>query len=220
MKTTQPDEDGNSEFDYVLVGGGLQSGLIALALMHHQPDARLAIVERDRRLAGNHTWSFHRTDLLDGSEAWVKPLLQHTWDRYDVQVGTTQRDVTLGYCTTSAEHFDTVIAAAVKSSPTAVLLTHADASEVEPHRVLLADGRALHADIVIDNRGPKAIDPQVYDGGFQKFWGFEIEVPADWPSDHPRIMDDRVDQSDGFRFFYTLPFSSRRVLVEDTRFSD
>jgi lycopene beta-cyclase len=33
-------------------------------------------------------------------------------------------------------------------------------------------------------------------------------------------MDDCVEQSDGFRFIYTLPFERRRVLVEDTRFSN
>ena len=33
-------------------------------------------------------------------------------------------------------------------------------------------------------------------------------------------MDATADQSDGFRFLYTLPFTPRRVLVEDTRFSD
>jgi lycopene beta-cyclase len=36
----------------------------------------------------------------------------------------------------------------------------------------------------------------------------------------PVVMDDRIDQSDGFRFVYTLPMERRRVLVEDTRFSN
>ena len=33
-------------------------------------------------------------------------------------------------------------------------------------------------------------------------------------------MDATVDQRDGFRFLYTLPFTPTRVLVEDTRYSD
>jgi lycopene beta-cyclase len=33
-------------------------------------------------------------------------------------------------------------------------------------------------------------------------------------------MDARVPQVDGYRFFYVLPLASRRVLVEDTYFSD
>jgi lycopene beta-cyclase len=33
-------------------------------------------------------------------------------------------------------------------------------------------------------------------------------------------MDATVPQKDGFRFVYTLPFGERRVLIEDTRYSD
>ena len=35
-----------TEFDYVLVGGGLQNGLIAGALRMRQPESRIALVER------------------------------------------------------------------------------------------------------------------------------------------------------------------------------
>ncbi|HEY5957942.1 MAG TPA: lycopene cyclase family protein, partial [Polyangiaceae bacterium] len=34
------------------------------------------------------------------------------------------------------------------------------------------------------------------------------------------LMDATVAQTDGFRFFYALPISPSRVLVEDTRYSD
>ena len=37
-------------FDVILVGGGLQSALIALAVLARQPGARVAIVERASRL--------------------------------------------------------------------------------------------------------------------------------------------------------------------------
>ena len=33
-------------------------------------------------------------------------------------------------------------------------------------------------------------------------------------------MDARVEQCDGYRFFYVLPLSKRRVLIEDTYYSD
>ena len=66
-------------FDYVLVGGGLQSGLIALALRHHQPNASLLIVEKSGQLAGNHTWSFHTTDLSGEMAAWIDGVVEHRW---------------------------------------------------------------------------------------------------------------------------------------------
>ena len=33
-------------------------------------------------------------------------------------------------------------------------------------------------------------------------------------------MDARVPQEGGFRFMYVLPFTSKRLLIEDTRYSD
>ncbi|MFO0013166.1 MAG: lycopene cyclase family protein, partial [Planctomycetota bacterium] len=48
----------------------------------------------------------------------------------------------------------------------------------------------------------------------------ELELNTDWPHANPIIMDDQIDQQDGFRFIYSLPMARRRVLVEDTRFSN
>ena len=45
-------------FDHVLVGGGLQGCLLAHAIAHHRPEARVLLVERGNDLCGNHTWSF------------------------------------------------------------------------------------------------------------------------------------------------------------------
>jgi len=73
---------------------------------------------------------------------------------------------------------------------------------------------------VIDCRGRAAKRTGYSGSGYQKFYGFEVELEQDWPSEVPLVMDAATDQSDGFRFFYTLPFTSRRVLVEDTCFSD
>ncbi|MEM1225516.1 MAG: lycopene beta-cyclase CrtY [Planctomycetota bacterium] len=227
--------ESTDKFDYLLVGGGLQSGLIALALSQLRPAASFAIVEREEKLAGNHTWSFHGTDVPAGAREWIEPLMQTSWDRYDVRVGRTQRNVDLKYHSTSSTYFHEAVTRAVLASRSGSrLITSAAASEVRSDHVRLQDGRTVQATTVIDNRGPCDDQRRSYEGGFQKFWGFEVVLPIDWPvgngsvdgSDDktenlvPRIMDDRVDQSDGFRFFYTLPFTRRRVLIEDTRFSD
>ncbi len=49
--------------DYALVGGGLQNGLIALALAAVRPAARIVMIERGDAPGGNHTWCFHAGDL-------------------------------------------------------------------------------------------------------------------------------------------------------------
>jgi lycopene beta-cyclase len=54
----------------------------------------------------------------------------------------------------------------------------------------------------------------------QSFLGFEIETANEaFESDTVNLMDFRVPQNGEVRFFYTLPFSSRRALIEYTVFS-
>lgn len=209
----------SSEFDYVLVGGGLQSGLMALAIRHYQPRARVAIVERGAALAGNHTWSFHGSDVSADSVAWVQPFMESRWAGYDIFVGGRLRQVNLDYCTTSSTHFASVVEKAFAVDHCAIL-TNATAVEVSNTLVRLSDGRRMEAAVVMDNRGPSSSDSPSHSGGYQKFWGFEVELDQDWHLANPRVMDDRIEQHDGFRFIYTLPFERRRVLVEDTRFSN
>jgi len=205
--------------DYIFVGGGLQSGLMALALRHHQPHARVAIIERDSQLAGNHTWSFHASDVPAESTAWVEPLVESRWPGYEILVGGKRRSVRLEYLSISSTHFASVIEHKLKEN-TSLILTDANAVRLTNRHVTLSDGRQLEATVVFDNRGPCRVDLQSYSGGFQKFWGFEVELGSDWPLATPIVMDDRIEQSDGFRFIYSLPLGSRRVLVEDTRFSN
>jgi len=248
------------QFDFILVGGGLQSGLLALALKHHQPECRVLLIERDEKIAGNHTWSFHPGDVPASCLEWASPLVQYQWDGYEVNVGDLRRCVDLTYASVCSEHFSNAIGRlfakpswtyqssrhfvemAVASGGAALpkklpdlkpsnqhasdttgiaweLLTDTHVSEITEHSVSTRSGQTFVGDVVIDCRGPSGNLP--FSGcGFQKFFGFEILVGEDWPHERPVIMKDVEDQRDGFRFLYTLPLSNRRVLVEDTRFSD
>jgi len=209
----------DKKFDYILVGGGLQSGLMALAIRHHQPNAQLAIIERGSQLAGNHTWSFHASDVPAECAAWVWPLIQSRWPGYVIRVGGRKRSVNLEYFSISSSHFASIVTEKLNNDDCQIL-TETNALEVTNNRVTLSDGCQLEANVVFDNRGPSRTDAQNIAGGFQKFWGFEVELGHDWPFPNPIVMDDRIDQTDGFRFVYTLPLERRRVLVEDTRFSN
>lgn len=207
-------------FDYVLVGGGLQSGLLVLAIRHYQPDASILLLEKEDELAGNHTWSFHSGDLEGAMAKWVRPLIETFWEGYDVRISGFQRRISIGYASTSSRHFAAVISHALTAHPSSQLLLSTSVRSLSANEAATEDGQIFRGKLVIDNRGPGAREREQPLGGFQKFWGFELELDQDWPIDHPIIMDDSVDQTDGFRFVYTLPFTPRRVLVEDTRFSN
>lgn len=206
-------------FDAVLVGGGLQNALIALALLSERPAARVAIVERASRLCGDHTWSFHEGDVPESCRAWVAPLVVSRWDSYDVKFPRLSRTLTSTYATTNSERVAQVVVDSIRNSPGSALFVAAAATEVAAHRVTLEDGTVLEGDLVVDARGPDRFS-RAHGAGFQKFLGVELEVESTAPFPRPLLMDALVPQIDGYRFVYVLPFSSDRVLVEDTYFSD
>ncbi|HEX4478614.1 MAG TPA: lycopene cyclase family protein, partial [Polyangiaceae bacterium] len=94
-----PKTSSNGPFDVVLVGGGLQNALIALALFDRNPDARVALVERSDRVGGNHTWSFHSGDVPDGARSFTEPLVVHRWSGYDVAFPNLERGIAESYAT-------------------------------------------------------------------------------------------------------------------------
>jgi lycopene beta-cyclase len=57
-------------------------------------------------------------------------------------------------------------------------------------------------------------------GGWQKFTGQMLTLKEPHGLDRPIVMDARVEQIDGYRFVYCLPFSPLEVFVEDTYYSD
>jgi lycopene beta-cyclase len=207
--------------DVALVGGGLQNGLIALALRHARPTTRLALIERGSSIGGNHTWCFHARDIDDEIARWLGPLIVARWPGYDVAFPAHARRLDSSYACITSERLATCVTAAlaVRGSQllldTTVVETHAD------HVVIRAPGSdpaRLDARVVIDARGP---DPSPRpDCGWQKFLGQELVLAAPHGLDRPILMDATVTQLDGFRFVYVLPLAPDRVLVEDTYFSD
>ncbi|VTS02304.1 lycopene beta-cyclase CrtY [Tuwongella immobilis] len=205
-----------TEFDYILVGGGLQSGLLALALRERKPSARIALIEASDRIGGNHTWSFHSGDVPPAANTIIQPLITAHWPQYDTRFPNQSRRLNAAYSTISSDRFADVVSASLNRDGCRIWLK-TPAVRLTHNRIECADGTELSAKCVIDSRGPLESPTGC---GYQKFIGWEIETDRDWPESAPVVMDATVPQIDGFHFFYTLPFTKRRILVEDTYFSD
>jgi lycopene beta-cyclase len=210
------------DFDYVLVGGGLQAGLIALALRAAQPQARVAIVEREAHLGGEHLWSFHAGDVSPAARAFVEPLVVRRWPRWRATFPGLDRTFERPYASVTSARLHEVVSRSIASHDDSALVLGAEAKRVTAHEVELADGRVLSAGLVIDARGPEraALEGRV---AYQKFVGLELELARPLEGDAAEtatVFDATVAQTDGFRFFYMLPFAPDRVLVEETFYAD
>ena len=206
-------------FDYVLVGGGLQGGLLALALRYHQPTAKIALIERDDRVGGNHTWCIHDRDIPLGALPWAAPLLRYRWTGYRILFPDVARSLDDPYSGVTSERMDQLVHEAVGGGGGSTLILGSEAVEVQPDRVHLASGSTVRGKAVIDARGLRERRPRGA-SGYQKFFGMEVELEDPHGLDLPIVMDACVDQTHGYRFMYVLPMGECRLLLEDTYFHE
>ncbi len=205
-------------FDYVLVGGGLQSGLIAMAALERSPGCRIAVVERDRDLGGNHTWCFHAGDVPAAMRSAVEPLVTCRWPEYDVCFPSHRRRIRAPYAAVTSSRFRDVVKARLRDAPGCEVITETSARELGATEVVLEGGRRVAGRLVIDARGPAA--PPASATGYQVFLGLELALARPHRLARPVLMDATVRQLGGFRFVYALPLSGDRILLEDTYFAD
>lgn len=200
--------------DVALVGGGLANALIAWRLLDRRPDTTILIVERDTAIGGNHTWSFHGTDLEPETLRWLRPLVSASWAGYQVAFPGLRRTFRGEYHSIRSEDLRSRLAARMGGR----IRLGVAATEVTDARVTLADGEVIDAGVVLDGRGFRAGGATRY--GYQRFVGLDVELDAPHGLTQPVIMDATVPQEGGYRFFYLLPWSPTRVLIEDTVYSD
>ena len=200
--------------DVVLVGGGLANSLIAWRLRAARPDLKLLVVEQGLTLGTRHTWSFFDSDVDPDVMAWLEPLITYRWPAYTVAFPARRRRIPIGYNSITSEQLHAVIAQTLRGCirPAAKVVT------VAPGHVLLDGGERIDATLVLDGRGPVATPELTL--GWQKFVGLQVRLAAPHGLTEPVIMDATVDQHDGYRFVYVLPFDERRLLIEDTYYSD
>ncbi len=174
-----------NQFDCVLVGGGLQNALSALALARHQPALRVALVERVARLGGNHTWCFHAGDVSEAALPIVEPLVVQRWPGYRVRFPAYERALNEPYAAVTSARLHDVLSQLPARSPGFELLLEQEAVVVEATRVRLASGRVLEAPLVVDARGPSAFSAKS-SAGYRKFVGLELEPRGPRKRQSPR----------------------------------
>ena len=201
--------------DVAIVGAGLAGGLAALAIKARHPDLDLRLIDAADAVGGNHVWSFFGSDVA-GNDRWiVAPLVAHAWRSYDVAFPAHARTIDATYYSLTSDRLDAEVRRVL---PPGALMLGRKAIGVSARAVVLADGDRIEARGAIDARGTG--DLSLLDLGWQKFVGRELKLDAPHHAPDPRVMDATVEQIDGYRFVYCLPFAADRMFVEDTYYSD
>lgn len=202
----------DSTFDIVIIGAGLAGGLLALRMKAANPKSRVLVLEKMSRGSLTKTWSCHDSDLAGNT--WARELMSRTWPGYDVSFPHRSRTLETRYHSlfpeTLHEKLEEILGADLRFD---VEVTAHDSESVT-----LLDGTRIQSPCIVDSSLPLAWDAERC--GFQKFVGLHVKLDRPHGLKRPMLMDARVPQLDGFRFFYVLPFAEDELLIEDTRFSE
>lgn len=200
--------------ELIIAGGGLAGCLAALALAERRPDVDFLIIEEGDGFGGNHVWSFFDGDV-EGRDRWlIEPLAGRRWSDHEVRFPHRRRTLGFGYNSVRSADLDERMRSAL--APDRYRL-RSRIAEVGPDHVVLSSGERYSAAAVIDARGAGPLPG--LDLAWQKFVGLTCRFEAPHGVERPVIMDACVEQDDGYRFVYSLPFSATQMLVEDTYYS-
>lgn len=205
----------NFKCDLAIVGGGLAGGLIALAVARLRPELKIVLIDQGDSFGGNHIWSFFASDILPEHRWLTAPLVTYGWSGYDVKFPAHSRSLDNIYYTIESERLDWVLR---HNLPASSLMSGREVKSVSPRLVVLDGAQRINAGGVIDARG--AADLHHLDCGWQKFTGQLLQLSEPHSLTKPIVMDATVEQHDGYRFVYVLPFGMDKIFIEDTYYSD
>ncbi len=187
-----------------IIGGGLSGCLLTAALKHRWPDLELTLCEKSNSLSHHQTWSFHDADVPPESWVWLRPLISKSWSGYDVHFPKYSRSFTTSYHSICSQ--DLIKKIQSSFSKNISLNTEVSKTEIDSNSNFITSG------------WNPILQPENF--GYQKFVGLDLKLKKPHELTKPILKDVREAQTDGYRFFYILPFSETELMIEDTYYSN
>jgi lycopene beta-cyclase len=138
-----------AHYDVILVGGGLANGLIAHFLKEVRPEVSFLLLESENQLGGDHTWSFHGTDVSPHAFEMIKPLISYSWKNYEVHFPKYQREIDISYHSILSRDFHKKLMEKLQNR----VRLSCPVKELGKNYVITASGEKWDSLCVIDGRG-------------------------------------------------------------------
>ena len=193
------------EFDYIIIGGGCAGLSLAYELDLHSKlkDKTLAIVEPRDEYKRDKTWSFWKVSPHNFEDCTIK-----SWDNFTINIPSHLKHVdckNMPYQTIDSSLFYQKIIDKIKQNNNIYFFKNINEVNTENSFIFNSVGDT------IDNKSSL----------WQHFSGIEIETSKYFFDEKIfNLMDFDCDQKNSVHFFYTLPFSKTKALIETTWISD
>lgn len=199
--------------DVIIAGGGLSGGLLALRLALANPNLRILLLERQNTLGGNHTWGFQ---TAGETEPWLSPVMTKSWESFDVRFPKTDKTIALRHSVIRSADFHTGLTGVLGDG----VRLGCTVSKISDNEVETSTGQFLRAPLVVDATGIHRDQIQknrFFDApcGWMKYIGFDLNLNKPHGLKLPVLMDARVPQMDGFRYFSITPIDDLNLFVQE-----
>ena len=189
------------EFDYIIIGGGCAGLSLAYELEIHNKlkDKTLAIIEPRLEYKKDKTWSFWKT-----TDHNFDDCIKKSWQNFSINIpNKTKYLECIGYPYQSIDsglYYEKINS---RLNHNTNIFFFKDLNEINSNNSF------------IFNSVPSI--EKNYNNLWQHFCGVEIETQNNFFDDKIfNLMDFDCDQRESVHFFYTLPYSKNKALVETT----
>ena len=193
------------EFDYIIIGGGCAGLSLAyeLEIYDKLKNKTLAIIEPREEYKRDKTWSFWKVFSHNFDDC-----IKKSWNNFTINSPNETKYIeckTTPYQTIDSELFYNKILSKLKLNKNITFFKNIN--EVNKSNSIIFNSVAKYED-----QKNKL---------WQHFYGVEIETDKEFFDDEIfNLMDFACDQRNKVHFFYTLPFTKNKALVETTWISE
>ena len=193
------------EFDYVIIGGGCAGLSLAyeLEINNKLKDKSLAIIENREKYERDKTWSFWKVFDHSFQDCVIK-----SWNNFTINTPDASRELKsekFPYQSIDSGKFYNKVNTELKSNKNINFFKSLD--EIDSSN-----------SVIFNSVNESPPDKSKL---WQHFQGIEIETKKNiFDEEIFNLMDFNCDQKDAVHFFYTLPFSKNKALVETTWLSN
>ena len=193
------------EFDYIIVGGGCAGLSLAyeLEINDKLKEKTLAIIETREVYKRDKTWSFWKVFDHNFEDCVIK-----SWNNFTINTSESSNELTnkeFPYQSIDSGKFYEKINS--KLSKNSNISFFKNLNEINSENSIIFNS-------IFENELDKS-------ELWQHFQGIEIETPKNiFDEEIINLMDFNCDQRNDVHFFYTLPFSKSKALIETTWLSD
>ena len=189
------------DFDYIIIGGGCAGLSLAYELDIHNKlnDKTLAIIEPREEYKRDKTWSFWKVSPHN-----FEDCVKKSWKEFSIKTPSVSKIINCGnfsYQSVDSGLFYNKVNERIKKNNNIKFFKDINNLNIKNSFIFNSV-------------------PSIQDTGsnlWQHFYGIEIETNEEFFNDRTLdLMDFDCDQRNNVHFFYVLPFSKNRAMIETT----